>query len=324
MKIKDAFQAYDDRLKLDPGERLRAEMFHNELTVRLKDRGVISGSFLQGSLARKTMLKPLRDIDKVVILSAVLSYLRDDPNGAKVAVEVIEEALLALYPQVNLERSRHAIQMDLGPDSFSFDVVPAFEVGDDSGDVLIMDLKSGGWKRSNTRALILAVADRNKETNGAFIHQVRQIKHWARNTLEGVLPGLHVESIAFECITQELEHDAAALAILTCGCDLLATRYFDPTGLDELSSKLTDSERTASLRAFSAAREVAQLATELAVKGRLDEALAQWRGLFGDPFPSTAASERGFLTGSASGLGAAVSAAHRAPATTPTRAWAPR
>ena len=103
---------------------------------------------------------------------------------------------------------------DLGEDNFSFDVVPAFEVGDGTGDVWIMDLgkdlNGDGWKRSNTRELIRVVQKRNQDTSGHFVHNARHVKHFVRVKLDGLIPGLHVESIAFTCITTCLAYDEAA------------------------------------------------------------------------------------------------------------------
>ena len=142
------------------------------MTTRLKADQVISSAFLQGSFARKTMLKPLRDIDKVMILNQQYSHLLADTRGSVAAANLVEEVLRGYYPNATFSQTRHSIQIDPGPGTFSFDVVPAFEADDGSSDVLIVDLKSEVWERSNTRTLMDVVADRNKSCNGAFIHQV--------------------------------------------------------------------------------------------------------------------------------------------------------
>ena len=63
--VSQAFAALRDTIKLDPAEYQRAIAVHNAVTAYLKDAGLITGAFLQGSLARKTMIAPLRDVDKV-------------------------------------------------------------------------------------------------------------------------------------------------------------------------------------------------------------------------------------------------------------------
>jgi hypothetical protein len=287
-----AFAEYDAALNLDPAERARAELFHRTLTAYLTSIGLIVDSFLQGSFARKTMLKPLRDIDKVVILHPNYLHVLHQPGGARQVATLIEDALRARYPNAKLERSRHSIQMDLGEGKFSFDVVPAFEVGDGTGDVWIMDLgkdfNGDGWKQSNTRALIRVVQHRNQATSGRFVHNARHVKHFVRKKLDELIPGLHVESIAFTCITTNLTDDEAAERILTCGAELLrpGMGYTDPTGVDRLSEKLDSETRAAAQQAFTAAAATAQEARRLSAQGDHDGANAQWFSIFGEPFPA--------------------------------------
>lgn len=287
-----AFSTYDNNLNLDPAERVRAEVFHNTLTAYLLGLGLIVSAFLQGSFARKTMLKPLRDIDKVVILAAKYAHLLTDPNGAQHVATIIENALRDRYPNAKFERSRHAIQMDLGEDSFSFDVVPAFEVDDGTGDVWIMDLGKNldrsGWKRSNTRRLMQVVSDRNKATGGEFVHQVRHVKHFVRTKLNGILPGLHVEAIAYTCITTKMSYADAAQRVLRCGAELLkpGNAYFDPTGEDELSRKVSAEDRATAQAAFAAAADAADRAQRHTAAGKHPAAIAEWFSIFGGPFPS--------------------------------------
>lgn len=291
MKEAEAFNAYDEELNLDPAERRRAEVFHNDLTEYLRQRGLISSAFLQGSFARKTMLKPLRDIDKVVILSADQAHLRDDYWGAQKAADLIEDALREQYPEATFSRTRHAIQMDLGEDTFSFDVVVAVEVSDGSGDVWITDLgedlSHSGWKRSNTRQLIQVIRDRNKDCGRQFVHQVRHAKHFVRTKLSGVLPGLHVEAIAYACVTTKMTHAEAAENILSCGAALLApgAGYDDPTGAERLSDKLTPTERLLAHQAFTEAAAAARRARELAEARDDGGAIGEWFSIFGPPFP---------------------------------------
>ena len=64
------------QLQLDPAERQAARRLHNDVTSHLSEAGLVAGSFLQGSFARKTMLSPLHDVDKVVILRSGLAPIR--------------------------------------------------------------------------------------------------------------------------------------------------------------------------------------------------------------------------------------------------------
>ena len=323
-EIEQAFDAFDDALKLDPDERLRAEGFHRALTTRLKADQVISSAFLQGSFARKTMLKPLRDIDKVMILNQQYSHLLADTRGSVAAANLVEEVLRGYYPNATFSQTRHSIQIDPGPGTFSFDVVPAFEADDGSSNVLIVDLKSEVWERSNTRTLMDVVADRNKSCNGAFIHQVRLVKHWARLVLGGRLPGLHVEAIAFACIDEEFDHANAVSRVFACGSQLLSSssKYTDPTGVDDLSAKIADVDREAARQAFVVASNQAAQALALDANGDHEAAIVIWKSVFGEIFMANSAGAD-FLRSLGVGAGATAAAGKAYPKTTPTRAWAP-
>ena len=58
MNQEEAFEVFDQKLKLNPRERAAAIRLHNEITAVLLAAGVIVRAFLQGSFARKTMLGP--------------------------------------------------------------------------------------------------------------------------------------------------------------------------------------------------------------------------------------------------------------------------
>jgi len=325
-EVEQAFDSFDDELKLDPGKRIQAESFHRELTTRLKVDQIISSTFLQGSFARKTMLKPLRDIDKVVILDPRHAHLFTDVGGSALAAELVETALQGYYPNATCSRTRHSIQMDLGSDTFSFDVVPAYEADDGTTDVMIIDLKSGGWERSNTRTLIDVVAERNKTCDGLFIHQVRFVKHWSRHVLADRLPGLHVEAIAFACVDQPIGHAEAVARIFAYGAQLLSQRstYADPTGVDELSSKISDVDRGYARQAFASASDRASQALALDEAGNHDAAIATWMSIFGEPFSDGKPVGGDYLRRLGAGAAVSTGIVTSTPRTTPTRAWAPR
>jgi hypothetical protein len=320
--VERAFNEFDAELNLDPVERLRAITFHNELTARLMDDGVISGSFLQGSFARKTMLSPLRDIDKIFLLHSKYDSWFTGDGGAIAAAELVESALRMHYPDAKFDRTRHALQLELGEDTFSFDVVPAFEAVGDTTDVMIMDLEQASWMRSNTRELIKVVADRNKTCEGAFVHQVRFVKHWKRLVLGDRLPGLHVESIAFACVDEPLGHAEAVLRIFARGVELLGSGYCDPTGAERLSDKLADVDREAARQAFVDAAALSSRALELDESGQEHQAVATWLQIFGNLFGVGDSTGADYLRGLGAGA-AVVGAKSSAPGATTTRAWAP-
>jgi hypothetical protein len=324
MNQDEAFEAFDEALKLNPTERAAAIVLHNEITARLRAAGVITGAFLQGSFARKTMLGPLRDVDKVVIMADRPEYCA----SPMLAMAVIEKVLAAAYPQATFERGRHALKVDFGPERCSFDIVPAFETDTDD-DVLIANTETGTWDRSNTRTLIRVIAERNQACDGRFVHQVRMGKQFVVHSLEGIVPGLHTETFAHAAVTEPLEHAEACCRILEAGARLLAGTYTDPTGVDPIYRKLKPGVAPRAQAGFAAAARAAREAQRLAAAGDHRSAIAIWHQLFGDPFPAAPAQPvadalgRSFAGGTVTSAGT-VSATSRGRQPAPsTRSWRP-
>lgn len=318
----DAFDEFDENLKLDRTERDAAQKIHNDITSLLIEKGLITGAFLQGSFARKTMISPLRDVDKVVILHEVLRGLTPDE-----VMDLVQAAVAAAYPGVTFARTRHALQIDFGPTSFYFDTVPAWETDTNDDDVLIANRDTGSWDRSNTRKLIRVVAARNGATKGLFIHQVRMGKQAIKHLLDGIVPGLHVESWAYIAITKPMAHDAALAKLLATGAELIDGTYTEPTGVDTISKRVKPDVIARAKPVLVRAASDAQAARALTDAGNHDEAIRIWHGLFGDLFPEPPAQDdrqalqRSFLGGAVT-TGGTVSTARNAGQTNrPVRPW---
>ena len=317
--VSQAFAALRDTIKLDPAEYQRAIAVHNAVTAYLKDAGLITGAFLQGSLARKTMIAPLRDVDKVVLLAVDYTKI---PNGQQIAAEKIAAALKAMYPALEPEIGKHCVMLDFGETTFSFDIVPAVDRGDD---IEIINTKKCCWQTSNTRELIRVIQERNKDCNGHFIHQARIGKLFARLNAEGLVPGLHVETFAHQVITGQMEDDEAIAALLHAGARSLANgaTYTDPTGADELSHRIDPPARAKAQQAFADAARLADTAVTYRKHGQHNVAIAIWHKMLGDNFPKPDATSALTDLGTGAGVGIGGVITRTAPAPTPTRSWRP-
>jgi hypothetical protein len=319
----EAFNEFDENLKLDPNERALAEKMHNDITDLLRAAGIVTYAFLQGSFARKTMIAPLRDVDKIVVLTEAMRTLTPDQ-----VMDRIQAVIADAYPYVTFDRSRHALQVDFGSDSFYFDMVPAWETTTDDDDVLIANRDTGGWDRSNTRELIRVVATRNGDTNGRFIHEVRMGKQGVKHLLDGLVPGLHVESWAYMAVTAAMAHDEALARIFETGAQLLGRTYTDPTGVDVISKRLKPGVIATAKPVFQMAAADARQARQLTDAGDHEAAIAIWFNILGVCFPAPddqAAIRSSFAPGAAITAAGAVSRAGQgAQRTQPVRPWRPR
>lgn len=328
MNTREAFEEFDEVLKLDPGERQEAIDLHHKIRDVLAKAGICAHAILQGSFARKTMLAPLRDIDMIGFLNEEYRHLMTTPGGVGKAMTLIEDALRVEFPQAAFERSRHAIKVDFPELGFTFDLVPAFQ-RDDSDLIDIANLDTDSWDESNTRVLMAVVQERNADCDGQFIHQVRMIKHWARSTLPGLF-SLYRESAAFDGINGPADHPNAvvdALAALESGLEL-AVQY-DPTRVDNLHLKLEPGDAETALPLVREARQKAEEAIELEANGDNEAALGIWHSIFGDPFPKPQVQtvEDAFTNSLKGGLtttGVATASPAARVTTPPVRPWRPQ
>jgi hypothetical protein len=321
--VSQAFAQLRTNISLDPVEYQRAIAIHNAVTAYLTAIGLITGAFLQGSLARKTMIAPLRDVDKVVLLAVDYTKVH---NGQQIAAEKVAAALKAMYPALEPVIGKHCVALDFGETTFSFDIVPAVPATDGSDDIEIINTKKGGWQTSNTRQLIRVIQERNKDCNGNFIHQARIGKLFARVNAEGLVPGLHVETFGHQAILGHMEDDEAIAALLHAGAHSLSVgvTYTDPTGVDELSHRIDPPARATAQRAFAEAARLADTAVKYRKNGEDNAAIAIWHKMLGKNFPKPDATSAltGLGTGAGIGIGGVVS--RTAPsAPTPTRSWRP-
>lgn len=295
--VNDAFNEFNEALKLDPTELARAQALHNTITRQIKERGLLTSAFLQGSLARKTMKKPLRDVDKVAILAAALRHLLEQRGGAWVVAGLYTDALAILYPRAHVEVKRHAVTLVFDDDVFSFDIVPAFETDDGTDDVWIMDTeahgprptrsetKPGGWKRSNTRNLIRVVQARNQLCDGHWVEVVRMLKHLVAERLDALVPGLHVESLTYAVVRTFETYEDAVTAVLCQGSSQLRLGYSDPTGQDRISDRVSEHARARLADHFDRLAQQATVAQAHTAAGEHAQAIAIWYAIFGAPFP---------------------------------------
>lgn len=320
MDLSQRFSAADDNLKLDPDEHKQAVEAHNRLGDVLVAARIAKRTRLQGSFARKTMLPPLHDVDKVIELDdALRTELEGSSVGPRRAMDMICTIVAPEFPGATFEVKKHSLGITLPDGQCDFDAVPAFSDEDNTDWIKIADTTALTWKPSNTYALIEAVSARNQACDGRFVRQVRMLKQVV--SVAGVseaLPGLHVESFCYDAITETMAHPDAVVAALTKATELLGAAYFDPTGADRISDRL-ESHQVALAKSVLTVK-AARAAQALALTASGDErgAALIWAELLGNVFPSPADEERQALRHlHARPLLAPTAAA----AATPTRAW---
>lgn len=286
--VDNSFTKLDENLNLDPFVRLKAQNLHNTIRDELTKAGLIAGSFLQGSFARKTMLKPLKDVDIVCLLPAHMWELLRGKDGPGKAMESFKAPIAARWPGVQFdvgdEPAGKALRVTLPGVDFTIDLVPAFDQEDDY--VLIGDRFEGTWELSNTRIQLKRVSDRNQATGGRFVHQVREVKELTKHHEDlGFVSGIVVESLEYAVIGRELPDKVAIALVLDHAKDAVTGPVVEPAGEDDVTAKWTSEQRRTAARVYGRASQKAAEALALERAGDMDAAIDVWHSLFGDSFP---------------------------------------
>lgn len=286
--VTEAFAKFDAELNLDPAQRQRAQDRHREIREVLEGSERISGSFLQGSFARKTMLKPLKDVDVVILLNPDKWPGLTGPYGPEMAIAHFQARVAAHWPTAQFDVGEppagKALRVVFDDLDFFVDLVPALDAP--GRYFLIGDRFEQSWTRTNARVQADLVTARNRKTGGEFVHQVRMLKAAVKSHPElAFVTGIVCESIAYQAITEGLRHPEALARALKVGAQLVEGRVLEPAGDDDVSEKWTWAQREAAKAAFAKMAAQAQEALDLEAGGDHAAAIDVWHDLAGASFP---------------------------------------
>ncbi|HTC69109.1 MAG TPA: nucleotidyltransferase [Acidothermaceae bacterium] len=327
---KAAFEAFDEALNLDPRERSAAEHRHREVTDCLVGSGVAADTFLQGSFARKTMPKPLKDVDMIILLSPTHPISWNQRGGAVAAFEALRTAVQADFPDAAFDLTKHAdhaLQVTFPDLPFTFDLVPALADPNGGEDVFIADRTLDRWERSNPRTLRRVILARNVSTVGTFVHQVRMLKAFRKHQPALLdMSSLVMESIGYAAILTRQSHAQALVAALDWAAANIHGKVLDPTGVDDLSAEWTPAQRSIYAQVFTEAAKRSHEALGLEADGEHDAATEIWQTLLGEDFPAPAPQKYGdalaaLAGGSITTAGRAVSSRQGNQLVRPGRSW---
>jgi len=191
----------------------------------------ITNSYLSGSYARDTAIRPLDDVDVVFEIvptawtSGAATLLYGSPSPEKV-LESFANAIRYRYPVSSVYGQRRSVRLELY--HLDIDVVPAIPDRGDPVIVLVPDRETGTWIKSSPRRHSENAARVNKIHDGRFKPLVKLLKYWNSNLPETIrCKSFMIETMAL------LLFEKVALNSLQVGAitfwDFLASRYGEPT-----------------------------------------------------------------------------------------------
>jgi hypothetical protein len=140
-----------------------------------------------GALAQGTQIQPLNDVDLAIVFSSKGNGWDEDPEKAlRQTSDWIREGLRssADFKVSSVEPSSHAVKIEFDDQTFSADVVPAFNPLLSTGLSIPHcpknDPSDRRWIATDPARHRDMVKDRNRETSSKFARQIRILKWWNR------------------------------------------------------------------------------------------------------------------------------------------------
>lgn len=245
-------------------------------------------SFLAGSYRRSTMIAPLysADIDVFVVLDA--SYYRrysGQSDGQANLLDMVKRVIKKTYPKTpDISRNGQAVTIQFT--DFQVDVVPAFHR--QGGGYLIADSVSKTWISTDPKKHIELFSTANAQHSGDLVPLIKMIKGW--NVENGrYFRSFHLEVLALQILTnvQISNFHSGIRYFFEHGIAKIAKQNRDPAGYgDDIGRYITLAKVPEAQSRFTTAFNRASRAEEAAREGKMADAYAAWKLIFGKYFPS--------------------------------------
>lgn len=215
-----------------PTQKAGAQGSHNHLRDLLNTGQMarrITNSYLSGSYARDTAIRPIDDVDVVFEINPLawgsgFTLLVPLPPPERV-LESFASAIRYRYPVSSVFGQRRSVRLSLY--HLDIDVVPAVPDRQQALVVSIPDRDSGEWIRSAPRRHQAIAAEVNTSRQGRFKPLVKLLKYWNGNLPETIrAKSFMIETLATH-LFRSVNFDSLESGLLYFW-DFVATRVSGP------------------------------------------------------------------------------------------------
>jgi hypothetical protein len=251
--------------------------------------------FGSGSLARSTQLKPVHDVDLIVVYDPAEHPEWGQPGpSAEEALRHVQAqvtdllgssgTLSRLVRETRVAGRDRAVKCFIDPpeadDAFTVDVMPALRQA--TNELLLPSVRTDSWNPANPEYLIRDVA-RLQRAWKHFRPMVRVLKDW-RLDQPFKVKSLVMEVLALTCLPTSGHRADALRAFFTAAAVEVNYGVDDPANY--CGAIQPDLDHSALSSALSVARDHATAACAAEADGDTDEAAYQWQEVFGIDFPA--------------------------------------
>lgn len=266
-----------------------------------------------GSFSRKTKIRPLDDIDFMLIFSAEGSSYQSIDSTIKISVPESSSDLyelcddlgylssrkiankiknniskVAQYQKAEIRSSQEAVILNLISYDWTFDIIPAFitsEEFDGKSYYLIPD-GSGNWKKTDPRIDQNRLTKINQSTDFNVLEFIRIIKFWNKEQnikvssylIENLVINYFENRVIYSNKKTQLRYFFGHLKTAIWGS------VMDPKGLQGDLNDLDFSKKQKIENKASDCEEAAKKAIEYEEDEEFEKADQQWQVIFGDDY----------------------------------------
>ena len=281
--IKEAFRTFRSRLEITDLQSQTVSTRQQNVRKAVSAELTVLTDFLTGSYCRSTLIAPLSEAD--VDIFVVLDPQYYEKDGQVALLERVKRALKKQYDLSDISRDGQAITVTFS--DFKVDVVPGFYRS--GGGYLIPNTQGSTWIETNPKEHERLSSENNQAHNGDLVPLEKMIKRWNREI------GRHFRSFHLEVLAWDIL-DGVTISSFSSGA-----RYFFDRSRTKIKQKNADpagyggdvgyyissqAQIDEAVSRFTTAYNRAIKAEEYEAKGKVADAIGEWRKIFGDTFPA--------------------------------------
>lgn len=281
--ISASFERFKTNLEVTTLQQSTVSTRQKSVRDAVARRLTVKESFVTGSYKRHTMISPLSEADVDIFVVLDPSYYSAGGYGA--LLDRLRNALLETYPTTpRISRNGQAVTITFT--DFVVDVVPGFyRTG---GGYLIPSTTEKRWIPTNPRVHETFISTANASHSGDLVPLIKMIKAWNRQ-IGHAFRSFYLELLVEKALQNVTISDfpSGCRYVFDKGRGVIRYTIADPAALGSEVSGLA-SVRTVvdAVNRFGTALARAQKAEAFARTGRVADATAEWRRVFGETFPA--------------------------------------
>lgn len=312
---------------LDPENLAKARRSRRWLVGKIEDFPTTDESFPKiytaendvqmGSFSRRTKIRPIDDIDFIVVFNAEGTTYSTSIFDGKISMNVPESATrlkgltnddatlnsvkllnklksslkdVPQYDQADIKRNKEAITLKLKSYTWNFDIVPAFltKPESDGRSYYLIPDGYGNWKKTDPRVDAAKATRINQKRDGKVLRYVRLIKYWHRRPIMPNIGSYLLENLVLNYFDNNDVSVTEQSTLRDIFFYLSTNIYYscpDPKGIQGDLNNLDQDTKNKFSTAASLAYSYASNAIDYTINDNNKAAHDEWRKIFGGDFP---------------------------------------